>query len=292
VAALPLLELVGDMTPGEEQQAANLVFSLNGNWLFGGQYMAGSESGYYDDSGFAPVTLPHTVSSLSWADWDANTWQQIWIYRRRFNGARLLGARHPGNRIVVDFDGVMVNATVVINDQAVSTHQGGYLPWSAELTGKVTAGDNLLAVIVDARNLPVPPIGVGRGPGSIDFFQPGGIYRDVRVRVLPQVYLSDMFALPVNVLSSQRRVDVECTIDSALATETQGTLVVQLFDGATQVAATAAMMNVTPGGITTAKASLTDLGSIDLWSPGSPRLYTVQATLSVPGAGRIYKMKK
>src|SRR6202011_760611 len=135
--------------------------------------------------------------------------------------------RHgAGNRIMVDFDGVMVNASVAINDQVVSTHQGGYLPFSAELTGKVTSGDTLLAVMVDSRCLPVPPVGVGRGPASVDFFQPGGIYRDVRLRVLPQVFLADMFAQPADVLSSQPRVDIECAVDSAATTHAEGTLLV------------------------------------------------------------------
>ena len=97
----------------------------------------------------------------------------------------------------------------------VATHQGGYLPFSAELTGKVTSGDNVLSVVVDSRCLPVPPVGVGRGPASVDFFQPGGIYRDVRLRVLPQVFLADLFARPADVLELQPRVDVECTLDSA-----------------------------------------------------------------------------
>src|SRR5450755_3515595 len=209
VAALPLLALVGGMARKGEQQPASFTYSMNTNWLFGGQYTSGSESSFYDDGNFAPVALPHTVTGLSWQNWDVSTWQQVWIYRRHFSGAHLLGAHPEGNRIFIDFDGVMVNASVVLNDQVVSTHQGGYLPWSAELTGKVAAGDNLLAVIVDARCLPVPPVGVGRGPDSIDFFQPGGIYRDVNLRVLPQAFLPDLFALPVNVLSPQRRVDVE-----------------------------------------------------------------------------------
>jgi beta-galactosidase len=285
VAALPLIALVGRVTGSGEQEPVNLTYSMNTNWLFGGQYMAGSESSFYDDSDFAPVALPHTVTQLSWQNWDFEAWQQLWIYRRHFSGAHLLGPHRPGNRIFVDFDGVMVNATVVINDQAVSTHQGGYLPWSAELTGKVTESDNLLAVIVDSRCLPVPPIGMGRGPASVDFFQPGGIYRDVNLRVLPQVFLSDLFALPVNVLSPQRRVDIECTVDAATAAQTAGTLTVELFDGTTQIASSKATVKVTSPGISTTKLSLTDLGPISLWSPDSPKLYQVRATLSFPGLG-------
>jgi beta-galactosidase len=285
VAALPLLALVGGRSRTNELRPGGLIYSMNTNWRFGGRYTAGSESAAFDDTTFAPVVLPHTVTELSWQNWDPAAWQQVWIYRRHFNGARLLGSHGPGSRILVDFDGVMVNTSVVLNDQAVATHRGGYLPFSVELTGKVTAGDNLLAVIVDSRCLPVPPFGVGRGPGSVDFLQPGGIYRDVRLRALPQAFLSDLFASPAEVLSPQRRVDVECTIDSAVASAT-GTLLVELLDGPVQVAAEMATVTVGSPGVSTARLSLTGLGPVRLWSPDSPALYTVRATLTFPGLGR------
>jgi beta-galactosidase len=284
VAALPLLTLASGITRTDENPT-DLAFSLNANWLFGGQYMTGSEGSIYDDSGFASVTVPHTVIPLSWKDWDFAAWQQVWVYRRHFSGARLLDQRRPGDRILVDFDGVMVNAAVSINDHVVATHQGGYLPFSAELTGKVTSGDNLLSVVVDSRCLPVPPIGVGRGPNSVDFFQPGGIYRDVRLRVLPQVFLADLFARPADVLGAQPRVDIECTVDSAATAHAEGTLLVQLLDGREQLAARAMTVQAGSPGTSTARLSLTGFGPVSLWSPDSPRLYTVQATLNFPGIG-------
>jgi beta-galactosidase len=284
VAALPLLALVGGSTQTDEQPTG-LAFSMNTNWLFGGQYTSGSESSSFDDSNFAPVTVPHTVVPLSWKDWDYPAWEQLWIYRRHFSGDRLLDPRRPGNRILVDFDGVMVNATVSINDQVAATHQGGYLPFSAEITRSVTSGDNLLSVVVDSRCLPVPPVGVGRGPASVDFFQPGGIYRDVQLRVLPQVFLADLYARPAGVLGSQPRVDIECTLDSAATAHVDGTLLVQLFDGQQQIATQAIGVKADSPGTSTARLSLTGFGPVSLWSPDSPKLYTVQATLNVPGIG-------
>ena len=282
--AAALLALAGGITR-TDKQAAGLAFSMNTNWLFGGRYTAGSETSSYDDSNFAPVTVPHTVVPLSWKDWDYLAWQQVWIYRRHFNGAGLLDPHRPGNRILVDFDGVMVNATVSVNDQVVATHQGGYLPFSAELTGTVTGAGNLLSVVVDSRCLSVPPVGIGRGPGSVDFFQPGGIYRDVRLRVLPQVFLADLFARPADVLGTQPRVDIECTLDSAATKHSEGTLLVQLFDGQRRIAAQTVAVAAGSPGTSTARLSLTGFGPVSLWSPDSPRLYTVQATLSFPGIG-------
>jgi beta-galactosidase len=103
--------------------------------------------------------------------------------------------------------------------------------------------------------------------------------------VLPQVFLSDIFAKPVDVLSSQRRVDVEYTVDSAAPSHASGSLVVELLDGTRRIAAESAAITVTSRGLSTGKLSLTDLRPVSLWSPDSPTLYQVRATLSFPGLG-------
>jgi beta-galactosidase len=252
--------------------------SFNAGWLFG-EYAPGSEGAAYDDSAFTLVTLPHTVTPLSWGGWDPATWEKVWVYRRHFGGTPL-----RGKRVFADFGGVMVNAVAVLNDQAVGSRQGGYLPWSVELTRHIVAGDNVLAIIVDSRCLPVPPITLGRGPESIDFLQPGGIYRDATLRVVPQTYLAEVFARPVDVLTTSRRVDVQCTIDAAAALASPAEVTVELLDGSRQLAATTRTVHI-PAGTTVTSVRLTSLGQITLWSPGNPKLYTVRARVSVPDAG-------
>ena len=68
-------------------------------------------------------------------------------------------------------------------------------------------------------NLDVPPDRPALAvSASVDFWQPGGIYRDVRLRVVPQAFLADVFAKPVNVLdAAARQVVVEVTVDAAVA---------------------------------------------------------------------------
>ncbi|MGE5137807.1 MAG: glycoside hydrolase family 2 protein [Gemmatimonadota bacterium] len=187
-------------------------YEFSQGWLFGGPYVAGSAAPGYHDGGFTEVTLPHTVTPLSWGDWDHTSWEKVWIYRKHFDATSVLGGR-----VFADFDGVMTSATAVLNGVTVARHQGGYLPWSAELTQHLRPGRNVLAVIVDARWLPVPPSGAPAGAASVDFLQPGGIYREAALRVVPQAFLADVFARPIAVLTSSPAVQVQATIDAAAA---------------------------------------------------------------------------
>ena len=62
-------------------------YDFNQGWLFGGPYASGAETPGHDDSGYARVTLPHTVTDLSWTGWDYRAWERTWIYRKHFDGA-------------------------------------------------------------------------------------------------------------------------------------------------------------------------------------------------------------
>ena len=53
----------------------------------------------------------------------------------------------------------------------------------------------------------------------------------------------------------------------------------------TQASSHSVSVDVAKTGVITSSLTLSDLGSITLWSVDNPRLYTVQATLNVPGMG-------
>ena len=254
------------------------TYAFNQGWLFGGRYVAGSAGRRYDDSGFARVTLPHTVTPLSWGNWDPASWEGVWIYRKHFR----LPAR-GGTRAFADFDGVLVNATVLLNGTTLGAHQGGYLPWSTELTGHLADDDNVLAVIVDSRWLPVPPDGAPGGPAAVDYLQPGGIYRDVTLRVVPEVFLSDVFARPADVLGPGRRVRVQATIDAAVVPRGPVLVTAELRDGSRVLGSAGARAAITAPGTTAVRLDITGIGDVALWSPGTPKLYTVRVTLTPAG---------
>jgi beta-galactosidase len=267
---------------------AGVSYDFNKNWLFGGRYVPGSEQPGYDDTGFAKITLPHTVAPLSWGDWDHAAWEDVWIYRKHFSGTSL-----GGGRAFVRFDGAMVNATVWINGTLVLPHPlpaykkgdlyhaGGYLPWSVELTGHINdTGNNVLAVKLDSTWLPVPPDGAPAGAGAVDYLQPGGIYRDVTVELVPETFLSDVFVRPEDVLSTERYISIHATIDATTAG--QASVTAELLDGTRVLAKTAkpAKAAFKKGTTAVPPFTITKLGDVTYWSPGKPKLYTVRTTVT------------
>ncbi|MDQ6807317.1 MAG: beta-galactosidase [Actinomycetota bacterium] len=250
------------------------TYDFNQGWRFGGSYVNGSQEPGHSEQGYAQVTVPHTVTPLSWGGWSPNTWERVWIYRKHFSGRAL-----TGGRVFLDFDGVMTDATVYLNGIEMTQHQGGFLPWSVELTGVLIPGDNVLAVVVDGRWLQVPPEGNPGGPGNIDYLVPAGIYRDVTLRVVPDAFISDVFAKPTNVLSGAPGLEAEVTVDASKAQPGRVQLTVELLDHSRKVAERSVKVRVGKG-ITVIRVALTAIPGVTLWSPDTPKLYTVRTTLT------------
>ena len=261
------------------------VYPFNQDWLFGGAYVAGAEAPGYSESGFVDVTLPHTVTPLSWGDWDPTSWEQLWIYRKHVDGSAA-----ASGRVFVDFQGAMTSATVYLGGAQVSVHQGGYLPWSVELTPNLVAGDNVLAVVVDGRWLDVPPDGAAGGASAVDYLQPAGLYRDVGLRIAPAVCIHDLFAKPTNVLSSSPSVDVQLTIDAAVLPSGPVPITATLLDGAAQVASASGEVTLTATGVTVSTLTISGLSNLTLWSPSTPKLYQVSATLEADGVSHTVEV--
>jgi beta-galactosidase len=236
------------------------------------------------------VTLPHTVTPLSWRNWDPHAWEQTWVYRKHFATPP---AKTDGFRVFLDVDAALTGSTLVLNGQPLPSSTGGYLPFSAELTGCLSDRDNVLAVTLDSRfNLDVPPNRPApSNPRSIDYWEPGGIYRDARLRIVPQVFLCDVFAKPVNVLTgAQRAVQVQCTLDAAIVPHGNLTVAVELLDGDQTVATTSVPVMISQTGQVTVTGTLSGLAAITLWDTGNPKLYTVRARLRA-GATTLHERR-
>ncbi|HEY2083375.1 MAG TPA: glycoside hydrolase family 2 TIM barrel-domain containing protein [Verrucomicrobiae bacterium] len=264
---------------GSSSGPASWNFSLDQNWLFGGKLAGRSLNDRLDDAAFSRVSVPHCVTTLSWQNWDPKDWEDQWFYRRHFS----LPKECQNRRVFLHFDGVMVGAKPSLNGKTLPEHYGGYLPFHYEITDSVK-DENVLTLIVDSRWSSVPPEGSPRGPSSVDYLEAGGIHRPVALRVVPQIFINDVFAKPVSVLDANRRVEVACSIDATVLPEKPLRIKVELKREGRVIARAEAPVTIEKPGETTVNLTLSNLGDIQLWHVDDPKLYDVVTTLLVGGA--------
>jgi beta-galactosidase len=242
---------------------ARHILSLDQDWLFGGKLNAAALDPGFDDAVLTRVTLPHCVTPLSWQKWDPSTWEDIWLYRRHFS----IPPELSGLRLFLHINRIMVCAKPVLNGQTLSEHLGGFLPFEYEITRIVKEKDNVLSIAVDSRWQNVPPAGSPKGPSSIDYLLPGGICGSVSLRALPHVFISDVFAKPVSVLDSNRRLEINCRVDAGITLPASILLVANLRDGDRTVASASKNVNL-EGTNEEVSLTLNDLKNITLWGCG------------------------
>lgn len=243
------------------------IFPMNHKWLYSEKVPANGHSVTFNDRAFAQVTIPHTNKMVPWHGFDDKDYQFVSLYRRHFQ----LPAGLNGRRVFVDFGGVMTASKVSLNSKPLGEYKGGYTPFSFELTPHINLrGNNVLAVEVDStERADIPPFG-----GDIDYLTFGGIYRDVQIRVVPQTFIENVFAKPVNVLRNDRRVEVKCFIDRK--DDGPRSLVVELRDGARVVATARGEVGLNDK---TQTVTLQNIGAIELWDLEKPKLYDVNVKL-------------
>lgn len=254
-------------------ESGRLVLPINRGWRFSPSVVPGGHDLGFDDTKFERVTIPHTNKMLPWHGFDDKDYQFVSLYRRRFR----LPPEARGKRVFADLEGVMTATTVWINGQRLGEYRGGYTPFSFDLTSHLNFdGDNVLAVDVDStERADIPPFGY-----QIDYLTFGGIYREVALRVVPPVFIENIFAQPKNVLGGRPSLDVACFMQNL---ETSGalTLDVAVLDGTKTLArATKEVPNAAAGHEPASHiVQLASVPGIKLWDIEHPQLYTVRVRL-------------
>ena len=118
-----------------------------------------------------PVTLPH--------DWLIADTEDLY---RSGDGWYVKHCAYESSRdgqhcIQLDFDGVYMDADVLLNGQVIGTHRYGYTAFRVDVTGKLLEGDNEIAVHVRHQS-----------PNS-RWYSGAGIFRDVYWVELPRYHM-------------------------------------------------------------------------------------------------------
>lgn len=163
------------------------VFNFNTGWLFRwGSLPDWYRSDLCEDEFYA-VNLPHTVRPEPMNCSDCHNYQGKCLYRKRF----VMDNEDAGKRVWLEFEGAMQVADVYINNQPVSTHFSGFLPFVMDITSYLffDGRENVCCVELDnSDNALVPP---GRDQKGLDFCYFGGLYRNATVTVVDPVHISN-----------------------------------------------------------------------------------------------------
>lgn len=260
--------------PGDSKLEGRMTLPINRNWKYSKSVVDGGHERDFDDSGFERVVVPHTNVRLPWHSFDEKSYGFVSLYRRRFK----LPPEAAGKHVFVDFEGVMTASTVWINGKRLGEYQGGYTPFSFDLTPHLNPnGDNVLAVDVDSsERADIPPFG-----HEIDYLTFGGIYREVALRIVPGTFIENIFAKPKDVLSAHPVVDVDCFLQHLEPSHEALTLEVELRDGDTVVSKATKGVPKTEAAADSVAHSvrLENLNGIKLWDLIHPNLYSVHVRL-------------
>lgn len=176
----------------------------------------------------------------------------VW-YQRTFTAKA-----EPGTRRFLYFAGVSTRCNIYLNGKKIISHEGSFTPFQIEVTDALKDGENLLVCEVN-NNRRVDAIPAM----SYDWWNYGGITRDVMLVTVPTQYIADYFvrlekgkkdviALSVSLSEAVagKKVTVkipELKVNCEMTTDAQGK----------------------------AEASV-KVRSLQRWSPESPKLYNIE----------------
>ena len=126
------------------------------------------------------VELPHTWNAKDGQDGGNDYWRGTCSYDARFVKPTY---DTEAERVYLQFHGVNASATVYLNGQVVTTHNGGYSTFRVDVT-EVLQEENYIKVDVDNS------VNDKVYPQKADFTFYGGIYRDVELLIVSKEHFS------------------------------------------------------------------------------------------------------
>ncbi|HVZ29861.1 MAG TPA: beta-galactosidase GalA [Asticcacaulis sp.] len=198
------------------------------------------------DHGFKPLGRDFPETSVGW-------------YRKTLT----LDAADKGKRINLEFDGIFRNAIVLFNGYIVRQHDGGYTPFSVDVTDFLNTDGkpNIIAIRVDAS--------LGEGW----FYEGAGIYRHVWLTKTEAVHIPQygVWIRP----NADGSLEIRTTIRNTTAASRLIT-VSQTFDA--DIAANTVTKSVAADD-TLEVTQLWTAGKRRAWSLEDPHLYVLQTVL-------------
>ncbi len=226
----------------------------------------------FDRSGWSEVEVPRAWDLFDQA---LRAYEGIGWYSVVLDGS---WAR-PGKVQRLRFGRVMYDAKVWLNGELLGQHVDGYLPFEFDVTGKLKDSLNHLVLRVDNR----PRIDLLPAAKQIEWVQYGGILQPVHIESTGSIFLSD---LTIRAVPAGEGATVSCTaqLNARDGADIAG-IVCKIAVLAGAGAETLVQISSPParGGGTARQEGMLTLERATAWSPESPVVYTLVATLERDG---------
>ena len=158
----------------------------NGNWIFVKNAQDAANAAAQRAAGGELVQLPHTWNAVDGQDGGNDYYRGTCWYVKSFTRKDLQEAGYKGEgRVYLEFGGAAMSAVVYVNGEKAAQHRGGYSAFRVDLTDRIAAEDeavNTLAVSVNNEDNDTVY------PQKADFTFYGGLYRDVKLIVVPEAH--------------------------------------------------------------------------------------------------------
>ena len=220
--------------------------SLNGTWEYQITYGAQPDI----NKGWAKITVPFALGSkLSGTDVNLLPDEVLWM-RRQFD------YEPDGARTFLNFEAVDQCCVVYLNGVEVGSHNGGYTPFSLNVTGQIRRQNELMVRIVDQSDKGLYAYGKQKIENGGMWYTPSaGIWQTVWMEELPDHAVEDIKITP--------DCDQEAVYLHMAGTYSQ--LVITVFAGEELV----------HRGITNKMEYTIPLKDFHPWTPDDPFLYTL-----------------
>lgn len=177
----------------------------------------------------------------------------VW-YRKRFE----YQPGEEGMRQFLSFGAINYEAHVYLNGRKLGVHVGGFTPFQYEVTDRLVKGENSVVVLVKNQREKdaVPTL-------NTDWWNYGGITRDVLLLETPAVFVSDFY---LSIERDRKSIRVRATVEGAKRGEL---VVVRIPELGVEAKFKTHEEGKVEGLIDTPRG-------LELWSPESPKLYDVE----------------
>jgi len=233
--------------------------NLNGEWEYAIQEKGKAEPTSFDGKILVPFAVE---SSLSGVQKSVNENRELW-YKRTFT----VPAAWKGKPVLLNFGAVDWRTDVFVNDIFIGSHQGGYTPFTFNITPFLTGGGSqkLVVRVWDPTNHGFQPRGKQiLDPNSIWYTAVTGIWQTVWIEPVAENYITSIKSIP--------NIDAE-TVEVTVQTSdnpSSDIVEVKLSDNGTPIASAKGLSG---------KALRIPVKNPKLWSPESPFLYLLKVTV-------------